>query len=413
MEKKKIPITLTESEVNECIKAYFELNPAFSDIYIKGEISNFTNHRTGHFYFTLKDEKSNLKAVMFRSSAQRMKFMPETGMKVIAHGRIDAFVRDGQYQLYVDSMEPDGIGSLYVAFEQLKRRLSAEGLFAPEKKRPIPKIPMRVGVITSPTGAAVRDIINISGRLLPAAKLLLYPSLVQGPDAPRDLIAGLQYFGSTRSVDVIIIGRGGGSMEDLWAFNDEGVARAIAACPIPVISAVGHETDFTIADFAADVRAPTPSAAAELALPDKRELEQKFLNVTGHNALVLSRMIETKRRELEALSKRRCLTDPELIIDERRLTVASLPEKLAFSMTRITDADRANLSALASKLDALSPLAVLSRGYFAVYGEDGGVIKSTADVNIGEKLSMRASDGVVGVTVDNVSPDGSHAGGQI
>ncbi|MCD8055100.1 MAG: exodeoxyribonuclease VII large subunit [Clostridiales bacterium] len=399
----KLPMTLTVSEANECIKAYFELNPAFADIYIKGEISNFTNHRTGHFYFTLKDEKSNLKAVMFRSSAQKMKFLPENGMKVIAHGRIDAFVRDGQYQLYADSMEPDGVGSLYIAFEQLKRKLGAEGLFNPERKRPLPKIPTRVGIITSPTGAAVRDIINISRRRFPLAKLLLYPSLVQGADAPQNLIEGLRFFASSGSADVIIIGRGGGSIEDLWAFNDEGVARAIAGCPIPVISAVGHETDFTIADFVADVRAPTPSAAAELALPDQNELARKLHNVTTHNSLVLSRILEIKRRELSALSQRRCLMNPEYLTDERKMTVMLLTDKLASAMERAGDTDRHRVANLASKLDALSPLAVLSRGYFAVYDKDGCVIKSVDETNIGDNVTLRASDGELTAVVTDKS----------
>ena len=243
----KFPGALTVTQLNEYVKRIIDGTPQLNNLYVKGEISNFKNHySTGHYYFTLKDEGGQLRSVMFKSAAAKMQFIPEDGMKVTAHGRISSFVRDGTYQLYCDAMEPDGIGALYVAFEQLKRKLEHEGLFDPARKKPLPKIPTRVGIITSPTGAAIRDMINVCGRRFPYAKLVLFPSLVQGPDAPPQLIAGMNYFNATRSVDVIIIGRGGGSIEDLWAFNDEGLARAAAASRIPVISAVGHETDFTI-----------------------------------------------------------------------------------------------------------------------------------------------------------------------
>ena len=249
------PKILTVSQLNEYVKMLFDSQPIFNGIYVKGEISNFTNHRTGHWYFTLKDEGSLVRAVMFRGSAMKNPFLPENGMKVIVHGRVSAFVRDGQYQIYVDEMQPDGIGGLYLAYEQLKQKLDAEGLFAASRKKPLPKIPQSVGVITSPTGAAVRDIINITKRRFPLAQILLYPALVQGSSAPEQLIAGVRYFNETRAVDVIILGRGGGSLEDLWAFNNENLAREVAASEIPIISAVGHETDFTICDFAADCRA--------------------------------------------------------------------------------------------------------------------------------------------------------------
>ena len=398
-----IPMTMTVTELNEYIKMSLEANPVLGDIYIKGEISNFTNHyKTGHFYFTLKDEGGNLRAVMFRAYTSRLVFKPENGMKVIVHGRVSAFVRDGQYQIYVDSMEPDGVGSLYIAFEQLKAKLEAEGLFAESRKRPLPKIPTRVGIITSPTGAAIRDMINISGRRFPMAKLILYPALVQGPDAPPQLIAGLEYFSRTKSVDVIIIGRGGGSIEDLWAFNDEGVARAVAASSIPVISAVGHETDFTICDFVADRRAPTPSAAAELALPEVDELRRKLGNIIKHNTLLLSRLAETRRRQLDALASRRCLSDPRMITDEKRMLTVSLTDKLSAAGRAKLDSKRFALSGAAAKLDALNPLSVLSRGYFAVYGEDGGVIKSAKGTKIGDKVTMRASDGEITATVTEI-----------
>ncbi len=400
----KIPMTMTVTELNEYIKMSLEANPVLGDIFIKGEISNFTNHyKTGHLYFTVKDETSNLKAVMFRSSAQKLLFRPENGMKVIVHGRIAAFVRDGQYQLYADSMQPDGVGALYIAYEQLKAKLEAEGLFAPEKKRPLPKIPTRIGIITAPTGAAIRDMINVSGRRFPMAEILLYPALVQGPDAPPQLIAGLNYFSSTRCVDVVIIGRGGGSIEDLWAFNDEGVARAVAASNVPVISAVGHETDFTICDFVADRRAPTPSAAAELALPEANELKRKLNNITTHNVLCLQRGVESRRRALDSLSSRRALRDPNMITDEKRMLTVSLTDKLIAASRQNLDASRMKFLASAVKLDALNPLSILTRGYFAVFDGDGGVLKSVDDVKIGENVVMQASDGKITAKVESVT----------
>ena len=401
-----IPMTMTVSELNEYVKMSLEANPVLGDIYVKGEISNFTNHyKTGHFYFTLKDEGGNLRAVMFRAYTSKLVFRPENGMKVIVHGRVAVFVRDGQYQIYVDSMQPDGVGALYIAYEQLKSKLEAEGLFAVERKRPLPKIPMRVGIITSPTGAAIRDMINIAGRRFPIAELILYPALVQGPDAPPQLIAGLEYFSRTHSVDVIIIGRGGGSIEDLWAFNDEGVARAVAASTIPVISAVGHETDFTICDFVADRRAPTPSAAAEIALPEAGELRRKLGNIVKHNTLLLSRAAETRRRQLDSLSSRRCLSDPRMITDEKRMMTVSLTDKLSASARTKLDSKRLSLSGAAAKLDALNPLSVLSRGYFAVYGSGGDVIKSVRGTNVGDTVTMRASDGEIVARVTEIKED--------
>ena len=399
-----IPMTMTVTELNEYVKMSLEANPVLGDIYIKGEISNFTNHyKTGHFYFTVKDETSNLKAVMFRTYASRIAFRPENGMKVIIHGRVAAFVRDGQYQLYADSMQPDGVGALYIAFEQLKAKLSAEGLFDPERKRPLPKIPGRVGIITAPTGAAIRDMINVAGRRFPMAELILYPSLVQGPDAPAQLISGIRYFSEKKSVDVVIIGRGGGSIEDLWAFNDEGLARAVAASKVPVISAVGHETDFTICDFVADKRAPTPSAAAEIALPESGELKRKLNNITTHNLLLLDRNITAKRRELEALASRRALRDPSMITDEKRMLTVSLSDKL-YSAARMTlDKNRIKFLSSAAKLDALNPLSILSRGYFAMFDEGGGVIKSVRDTKVGDLVSLRASDGEITAKVEKIN----------
>lgn len=403
-ETSRTPVTV--SQLNEYIKKLVDSDGFLGSIAVTGEISNFTNHyKTGHFYFSLKDEGAQIKAVMFRGSASKLKFAPENGMKVIATGRVSVFPRDGQYQLYVESMEPDGVGALYVAFEQLKRRLEAEGLFSQSKKKSLPKIPTRVGIITSPTGAAVRDMINISRRRFPAAKLVLYPALVQGDGAPAQLIAGLKYFNTAKSVDVIIIGRGGGSIEDLWAFNDEGVARAVAASAIPVVSAVGHETDFTICDFAADCRAPTPSAAAELALPETNELKAKIAALIDREKVVLGRRIAESRAAVDRLAASRALSSPRVFIDDRRMTLASLEEKLLSSMQAGAVRRRAQLSTEAGRLDALSPMAVLSRGYGVLYGGDGKIIKSVNDVTVGGDISCRTSDGEIDARVLRVRRD--------
>lgn len=401
----RFPGAVTVTQLNEFVKGLIDKSPQLSDVYVKGEISNFKNHYgTGHFYFTLKDDGGLIRSVMFRSSAGKLKFMPEDGMKVVAHGRVSAFVRDGQYQLYVDSLEPDGIGALYIAYEQLKRRLEAEGLFDPARKKPLPKIPTRVGIITSATGAAVRDMINVAGRRFPYAKLILYPSLVQGPDAPPQLIAGVQYFNETNSADVIILGRGGGSLEDLWAFNDENLARTVAASRIPVISAVGHETDFTICDFAADRRAPTPSAAAELALPETSELQRKINNIISRESAVLTQIIARRREHLSRLSASRALTSPMNFIDDKRMTVASFMERLSLSESNALSLQAARLGAAVGKLEALNPLSVLSRGFSAVYGVDGTIVKSTAQMQVGGEITFRVADGEADAEIRAVRP---------
>ena len=265
----KAPLVLTIGQLNAYVKSLLDGDDNLNHVYVSAEISNFTNHyRTGHFYFSLKDENAVIRAVMFRSSAQRLKFLPQDGMRVIVRGRVSLYEWDGQYQLYVDDLQPDGVGALNLAYEQLKEKLSKEGLFAPERKKTLPRYPMRVGVVTSPTGAAVRDIINVLSRRFPLAQIILQPVQVQGADAPGQIADAIRLFNEKKAADVLIVGRGGGSLEELWAFNEEEVARAVAASEIPVVSAVGHETDFTICDFAADLRAPTPSAAAELCVPD-------------------------------------------------------------------------------------------------------------------------------------------------
>ena len=394
------PVSVTE--LNGIIKSLLEGEPFLSDVFVRGEISNFKAHSSGHFYFSLKDEGGILKSVMFRSSAVNLPFLPENGMKVVAHGRISSYVRDGQYQLYADSMEPDGIGSLYVAFEQLKSKLSKEGLFDENRKKAIPKIPRRVGVITSPTGAAVRDIINVTGRRFPYAEIVIYPSLVQGPDAALSLCNGVQYFNEKNNVDTIIIGRGGGSLEDLWAFNDEMLARTISASDIPIISAVGHETDFTICDFVSDMRAPTPSAAAEIAVPDMQELKRKINNIISRESSVLSLKIDSYRKRLSLIKNSRVLLSPMNMIDDKNLSVLELSKKLDNLIDLSISEKRHKLSAAVGQLNALNPMSIVSRGYSAIFDDTGSVVKSIKDVNVGETVDLKVSDGTIKANVISV-----------
>lgn len=396
---------LTVTQLNDYIKLIVDGDALLSGVFVKGEISNFTNHRSGHLYFTIKDEGSLLRAVMFRSAALKLKFMPENGMKIIAHGRVSLFVRDGQYQLYVDDMQPDGIGSLYFAFEQLKKKLEAEGLFDPRRKRPLPKIPTKIGIITSPTGAAIQDMLNILGRRFPFAKVVLYPALVQGAEAPPQLVAGLTYFNKSCPVDVIIIGRGGGSIEDLWAFNNEELARAVAVSSIPVISAVGHETDFTICDFVADKRAPTPSAAAELAVPETEELKRKISNIVTKTELLLKQSVARRRQTLGLYAARRPLNAPERLIDDRRMQLLFLHDRLTRGMENGQLFKKNLLAKCSAQLNALSPLAILARGYSVAFSEDGTLLRRTADVKPGDDLRIRVSDGLIYGTVTKTCPE--------
>ena len=367
---------------------------------VRGEISNFTNHyKTGHFYMTLKDEASLIKAVMFRGNASKLKFLPENGMKVIVTGRVSAYIRDGQYQIYIDSMEPDGIGALYIAYEQLKKKLAAEGLFDREKKKPLPKIPTRIGIITSPTGAAIRDIINILGRRFPLCRPILYPSLVQGDGASAQIIAGIDYFNEKKNVDVLIVGRGGGSLEDLWAFNDEALCRRVAASDIPIISAVGHETDFTLCDFAASVRAPTPSAAAELAVPERSELKRKINNVNARMELLCEQRIKILKEKLTALSNSRVLTNPMNFIDDRKMALGMTEDKLITRMNTLLERKKSSLVSHAAKLDALNPLSVVARGYSAVFNDEGKLIKSISQTKKGDMVSFMVTDGKISAEV--------------
>ncbi len=391
---------ITVSQLNEYIKAVIEGQPVLRSLFVKGEISNFTNHyKTGHFYFTLKDENSLVRCIMFKGFAEKLKFVPENGMKIILHGKVSAYPRDGQYQIYADNMEPDGIGALYIAYEQLKAKLEKEGLFNPVYKKPLPKIPKSVGIITSPTGAAIRDIINILGRRFPYAEGILYPSLVQGDGAPAQLIAGIKYFNSANNVDVIIIGRGGGSIEDLWAFNDEALAREIFASKIPVISAVGHETDFTICDFVADRRAPTPSAAAELAVPETMELKQKIFNIIGRIDMLIMHNIKNNRQRLEELAGNRVLNTPDFIVDDRRFQLMNLDARMENGMKYSLSLKKEIFARYTSKLEALNPMSVISRGYSAVFSDDGQLIKSVDQVNVGDRFNFKTVDGSVSAEV--------------
>lgn len=391
---------VTVSQINEYMKMLVESDLNLSSVTVRGEISNFTHHyKTGHLYFTLKDETGCLKAVMFRSSAVRLNFVPQNGMKVVVGGRISVFVRDGQYQLYADSMMPDGIGALYAAFEQLKEKLASEGLFSETRKKPLPEYPMRIGVITSPTGAAIRDIINILGRRYPMATVEICGVAVQGSEAPRQLRAAVEYMNKRNTADVIIIGRGGGSIEDLWAFNDEGLARAIAASNIPIISAVGHETDFTICDFVSDRRAPTPSAAAEIAVPDRAELKRTVRALSDRMSSLMSGKLESRRARLDTLAGSRIMRNPMNMLDDKRMTVLSLSTRMESGIKLSERSSRTSLAALAGKLDALSPLSVISRGYSAVYSESGEIIKRADQLSEGDRIRLRMSDGGVSATV--------------
>lgn len=404
MENERQVISVTE--LNLYIKAKLDGDYLLSGVLVRGEISNFKRYDSGHCYFTLKDANCAVRAVMFRSDAQKLKFVPENGMKTIACGRAGIYERDGQYQLYVSSLEPDGLGALSAAYEQLKKKLTAEGLFDENKKRPLPKFPKRIGVITSPTGAAVRDVINITGRRFPLAEVIVYPAVVQGDGSVPTLLAGLDYFGYISPADVIIIGRGGGSIEDLWSFNDEKVVRAVASSPVPVISAVGHETDFTLCDFASDLRAPTPSAAAECATPDSAELSSSLSGTLLRMQTLTERKISLLRERTERLSSSRVLKNPQNFIGDRRLALDALSEKLTSRAKLAIQHKRSSLSESTASLNAMNPLAVLSRGYGAAFGDDGKLVKSIKQVGAGGHISLRVSDGNINAEVISTEKTG-------
>ena len=385
---------LSVSQINFFIKSLIEGDGRMRDIYARGEISNFTDHyRSGHLYFSLKDEKSVLKAVMFSSAARRLRFRPKEGMRVLVRGRVAVYEPGGQYQFYVEDMQPDGVGALSLAFEQLKEKLAAEGLFAEEHKRPIPPFPARIGVITSPTGAAVQDIRNILSRRWPAAEIVFCPVLVQGEDAAAQLTAAVKLMNAQKAADVIIIGRGGGSAEDLAAFNDETLARAVFASKIPVISAVGHETDFTICDFVADLRAPTPSAAAELAVPDKRELYERVSAFRQKAISALRARAQLVKTRLARYAESSVMQYSERLLTPYMTALATADERLRGAIGQRLDGAKHSLSLVAEKLHGLSPLAVLSRGYGAVSDENGRTVTRAGDLRVGDRVQIRFTDG--------------------
>ncbi len=395
------PAAFTVTELNNYIKSLFDSNGNLSSVTVKGEISNFVAHKSGHLYFSLKDSEGQIRAVMFRSAAARLKFLPESGMKVIVSGSVTVYPRDGSYQLYATAMQPDGIGALYLAYEQLKERLMREGLFDESNKKSIPKFPSKIGVITSPTGAAIRDIINVTGRRYPLADIYLYPALVQGEGAEESLIRGVDFLDKQGNVDVIIIGRGGGSIEDLWAFNSEALARRIYAANTPIISAVGHEIDFTICDFVADLRAPTPSAAAELAVPDFKEILLRIDNCSDRSSYALKRVVERANERFLRVVNSSVLKDHRKLFKPSLLLLDDLKGRACRGMENVFRMSRERFTVNTGKLSGLNPLAVLSRGY-SVTEMDGKSVRNVDDLTIGDTVNVILNNGSFTATVSSV-----------
>lgn len=395
---------LSVSQVNMYIKALLDEIPQVKNVYICGEISNFKHYyNSGHMYFTLKDDKSQLKAVMFKSDNYRLKFTPENGMKVICFGQVGVYERDGVYQLYCRDMQPDGVGALTIAFEQLKVQLAEEGLFDEEHKKAIPKYPQKIGVATSKMGAAVEDIKNVISRRYPLCEIIIVPTMVQGESAAQDIADSIRFIDENLGVDTIIVGRGGGSLEDLWAFNTETVARAVYSCKTPIISAVGHETDFTICDFVSDMRAPTPSAAAELAVPDIKSLIFQLNNFS----VSIEKSLDFKISQCETGVKRYkdyfSKSNVDLFYSNIRDKMAQYNEKLKDSITRIIENQTNILSKNAEMLDNLSPLKILSRGYSVVKNEKSDIVTDSSNVNVGDNLEIILSNGAFKATVNEVT----------
>ena len=395
-------IILSVSQLNFYIKSLFDSDSKLNDLLIQGEISNFIDHyKSGHLYFSLKDENSVVKAVMFSGNTKRLRFMPENGMKVIVRAKASLYEVSGQYQLYVEDMQPDGIGALSLAFEQLKDKLKKEGLFNTSTKKTIPKYPKKIGVVTSETGAAIKDIENILSRRYPIAEVILCPVLVQGEGASRQIVDAIQRFNSIKACDVMIVGRGGGSIEDLWAFNDERVARAIYESEIPIISAVGHETDFTISDFVADLRAPTPSAAAELAVPNINDIYTEIDSYVLSLNKEITYILENYKTDLSILSNTLKNKNPEKIIEEKRLRLDIIYSELLKAFNNKLSLHKDKFAKLNSKLNILSPLKVLSMGYTIAISSDGKSIKSVNDTEINENLILKMFDGEIDCVVKN------------
>ena len=389
------------TEVNHLVKLLLDGEPMLQNVAVRGELSNYKMYPSGHHYFTLKDAEGALRCVMFKGQAMRLRFRPENGMKVVVTGRITVFPRDGTYQLYCNTMTPEGVGDLAVAFEQLKQRLYAEGLFDPAHKKPLPEYPERIAVITSSAGAAVHDMIRILRRRYPIAKVILLPVRVQGVEAPAEIVGAIRYANRWKVGDVIITGRGGGSMEDLWAFNDERVARAIYNSEIPVISAVGHEPDVTISDFVADRRASTPSNAAEIAVPDMTELLRGLRGTENRLIQAELNLLERENQRLTNLSGKQALTDPTAFLQDKKLYLDYIQQKLGGAARALVEADSRRFAQLTAKLDAMSPLKVLGRGYAMAQSEDGTVLRSAQQVSVGDRVHVRLGEGTLHCTVDN------------
>ena len=390
---------LSVSQLNNYIKTLMECDDVLNYVTLRGEISNFKLHSSGHAYFTLKDQYSEIAAVMFRSSAARLDFHPKSGDKVVAYGKVSVYEASGKYQLYVSAMKNDGAGALYAEYLRLLELLRSEGLFDEARKKPIPRFPRKVGIITSPTGAAVRDMINVTGRRFPCADLLICPSAVQGAEAPAELCRALSLLDAAGECDVIIIGRGGGSAEDLWAFNNEAVVRAVAGTQTPIISAVGHETDTTLCDFAADMRAPTPSAAAELAVPDRAVLMQNVDELLGRADSAFRSIIERRKSTVEDMKKKIMLGSPESRIKLAREKIAGGERIIDSRMANILHSRKILLASAAGKLEAVNPLAVLARGYGVVKGSQDRVVSSVDDVELGSTVHLLVKDGDITATV--------------
>ncbi len=384
---------LTITQLNEYIRSRMDADTLLTQVAVKGEISNYKLYPSGHHYFTLKDEGGALKCVMFKGSAFRLRFRPENGMKIIAMGRVTVFPRDGAYQLYCTAMAMDGVGDLYAAFEQLKKKLAAQGLFDPAHKKPLPKYPATIGIITSSAGAAVHDMLRILNKRYPLSNVRLLPVRVQGVEAPGEIAAAIRYANHYQLADLLIVGRGGGSIEDLWAFNDERVAYAIYESRIPVISAVGHEPDVTISDYVADLRAATPSNAAELAVPDQEALRQNLDAMSSAMATALSRQLKGARQHLNVLSQSPALRSPTGYIEQRRKGLELLTNRLVSAQNRTISDKTGRFIAAVSKLDAMSPMKVLTRGYSMALTERGEVLRSVHQTEPGERIAISLSDG--------------------
>ena len=390
---------LSVSQINGYIQSLMDQDGLLTGLAVRGEISNYKMYPSGHHYFTLKDEGGALKCVMFRGSAVKLKFRPANGMQVIAMGRITVYPRDGAYQLYCTAMALDGVGDLYAAFEQLKKKLSAQGLFAPEHKKPLPPYPGTIGIITSAAGAALHDMLRILRKRYPLTQVRLLPVRVQGAEAPGEISAAIAYADHYKLADLLIVGRGGGSIEDLWAFNDEQVARAIYHCSIPVISAVGHEPDFTISDFVADLRAATPSNAAELAVPDQDALRQTLDSATSAMASALWRQIQAARNHLKLLSDSPAMKSPEAYLEQRQKALAYLQARLVAAQEKGLSVAKQRFYTQAAKLEAMSPLKVLLRGYAMVQDDSQQVVRSVSQVKENDRISISVSDGTIQAVV--------------